>query len=205
MANNNIKSVIEALIFSSERPITIEQIRSALDNLDATEVRAVIEELKQEFENTNRGFRIIEIAGGFQMVTAQEFAPFLKKLYKQRRVEKLSKPALETLAIVAYKQPVTKFEIESLRNVNIDGIIANLLSKGLIRISGRRKSPGRPYVFSTTRQFLEYFGLKSLEELPKIENFANPSTTGENIKPETDVSTNQKEQGNEVRESAQTN
>ena len=104
---------------------------------------------------------------------------FLKKLYKARHVEKLSKPALETLSIVAYKQPVSRLEIESIRNVDVDGVVRHLLNKGLIRISGRRKAPGRPYVFSTTRQFLEYFGLKSLEELPKIENFPPTLNTGE--------------------------
>jgi segregation and condensation protein B len=172
MSQDNTRSAIEALIFSSEKPLPIEQIRKALDNLEATDIRRIIEELKNEYENNNRGIRIVEIAGGFQMITAADFAPFLKKLYKQRRVEHLSKPALETLAIIAYKQPVTKFEIESLRSVNIDGVMGNLVDKGLIRIAGRKKAPGRPYVFGTTRQFLEYFGLKSLEELPKIENFA---------------------------------
>jgi len=172
MSQDNTKAVIEALIFSSEKPLAIEQIKKVLDNLEPTEIRRLIEELKAEYESGNRGIRIIEIAGGFQMVTNPDFATFLKKLYKQRRVEHLSKPALETLAIVSYKQPVTKLEIESLRSVNIDGVMGNLLDKGLIRIAGRKKAPGRPYVFGTTRQFLEYFGLKSLEELPKIEDFA---------------------------------
>lgn len=172
MSQDTTRNVIEALIFSSEKPLPIEQIKKVLDNLEATDIRRIIEELKKEYEDNNRGIRIVEIAGGFQMITAPEFATFLKKLYKQRRPEHLSKPALETLAIVAYKQPVTKFEIESLRSVNIDGVVDNLMDKGLIRIAGRKKAPGRPYVFGTTRQFLEYFGLKSLEELPKIENFA---------------------------------
>jgi len=97
--------------------------------------------------------------------------PFLKKFYKDRSVDKLSKPALESLAIIAYKQPLTKSEIESLRNVNVDGVMKSLLEKNLIRISGRKKVPGRPFVFGTTRQFLEHFGLKSLEDLPKFEDF----------------------------------
>lgn len=172
MSQDNTKAVIEALIFSSERSLAIEQIKKVLDNLEPTDIRRLIEELKAEYENANRGIRIIEIAGGFQMITSPDFATFLKKLYKQRRPEHLSKPALETLAIIAYKQPVTKLEIESLRSVNIDGVVGNLLDKGLIRIAGRKKAPGRPYVFGTSRQFLEFFGLKSLEELPKIEDFA---------------------------------
>jgi segregation and condensation protein B len=172
MSQDNTHAVIEALIFSSERPLSIEQIRKTLDDLEPADIRRIIEELKKEYEDNNRGMRIIEIAGGFQMITPADFSVFLKKLYKQRRIERLSRPALETLAIIAYKQPVTKFEIESLRSVNIDGVVGNLMDKGLVRIAGRKKAPGRPYVFGTTRQFLEHFGLKSLEELPKIENFA---------------------------------
>jgi len=173
MPQDNIKSVIEALLFASEKPLTMEQVKGVLDNLDTVEIRKVLEELKQEFEQSNRGIRIIEIAGGFQMITASDFAPFLKKLFKERRVERLSKPALETLAIIAYKQPVTKLEIESIRNVMVDGVIKNLLDKSLVRIAGRKKAPGRPYVFGTTKQFLEYFGLKSLEDLPKMEEFSD--------------------------------
>ena len=173
MSQDNVKSVIEALLFASEKPLTIEQARNVLDNLEPNEIRKVLEELKSEYEQANRGIRIAEVAGGFQMMTAPTFAPFLKKLYKGRHTERLSKPALETLAIIAYKQPVTKLEIESLRNVNIDGVMNNLLDKYLIRIAGRKKAPGRPYVFGTTRQFLEYFGLKSLEELPKMEEFSS--------------------------------
>lgn len=171
MAENNLKSVIEALLFVSERPLALETIRNVLDNLDTSEIRKLLEEIAAEYEKDNRGIRVIEIAGGFQMISAPGFAPFLKKLYKDRLTERLSKPALETLAIVAYKQPLTKLEIESLRNVNVDGVVSNLLDKNLIRITGRKKAPGRPKVYGTTLQFLEYFGLKSLEELPKIENF----------------------------------
>lgn len=180
MSEDNTKSVIEALLFASDKPLTIEQVRNVLDNLEASEVRGILEELRSEYEQSNRGIRIAEVAGGFQMITALGYAPFLKKLFKERYVERLSKPALETLAIIAYKQPVTKLEIESLRNVNIDGVIKNLLDKNLVRIAGRKKAPGRPFVFGTTRQFLEYFGLKSLEELPKMEEFASLAEKREN-------------------------
>ncbi len=169
MTDNNSKSVIEALLFASEKPLTIEQARNILDNMEANEVRRLLEELKSDYEQANRGIRITEVAGGFQMITSTNFAPFLKKFFKERHVERLSKPALETLAIIAYKQPLTKLEIESLRNVNVDGVMKSLLDKNLIRISGRKKAPGRPHVFATTKQFLEYFGLKTLEELPKME------------------------------------
>ncbi len=169
--NSNVKAVIEAMLFSSEKPLAIEQMRKVLDNLNPAEIRSIIDEAQKEYEQSNRGIRIIEIAGGFQMITPPELATFLKKLYKEKKQEKLSRPALETLAIIAYKQPVTKTEIESLRNVNVDGVMGSLLEKELIRISGRKKIPGRPYVFGTTRQFLECFGLKSLEDLPRKEEF----------------------------------
>jgi len=171
MEENNLKSAVEALIFASERPVTLEQLKKVLGNPEPGQLRKVVDELKGEYEAENRGFRIAEIAGGFQMITASGFAPFLKKLYKDRSVDKLSKPALESLAIIAYKQPLTKSEIESLRNVNVDGVMKSLLEKNLIRISGRKKIPGRPFVFGTTRQFLEHFGLKSLDDLPKFEDF----------------------------------
>lgn len=173
MPENNIKSVIEALLFASDRPLTIEQAKNALDNLAPEEIRRALEELKSEYQQSGRGIRIAEIAGGFQMITAPDFAAFLKKLYKGRRLVRLSKPALETLAIVAYRQPVTRLEVELLRNVNIDGVINTLLEKNLVRIAGRKKAPGRPFAFGTTRQFLEYFGLKSLDELPKMEEFTS--------------------------------
>lgn len=171
MPEDNVASVVEALLFVSEKPLTLEQIKNALDSLETSEIRRVIEGLNAGYEQSSRGIRIAEIAGGFQMITSSWVAPFLKKLYKQRHVEKLSRPALETLAIIAYKQPVTKSEISALRNVNIDGVTGTLLDKDLIRVAGRKKAPGRPRVYGTTRQFMEHFGLKSLEDLPKIENF----------------------------------
>ena len=134
MSKDNTKSVIEALLFSSDRPLSIEKMRDALGNLDTLQVQSSIQELMAEYEQSNRGLRIIEIAGGFQMITAAVAAPFIRKLYKVRRVERLSKPALETLAIIAYKQPLTRHEIELLRNVNVDGVMKSLLDKDLIRI-----------------------------------------------------------------------
>ncbi len=169
---DNIKAVIEALLFSTEKPLALEQIKYALGDLEIGNIRSLLEELKSEYETSNRGLRIIEIAGGFQMTTPADFVCFLRKLHKERKIERLSKPALETLAIIAYKQPLTKFEIQALRNVNIDGLIDNLRDKDFIRIVGRKDTPGRPFVFGTTRRFLEYFGLKSLDDLPKMDDFS---------------------------------
>jgi len=180
MEENNLKSAVEALIFVSEKPITLEQIKKVLGDLDLTAIKKIIEELKNDYEIANRGMRIIEIAGGFQMIACTNFSSFLKKLFKSRNSEKLSKQALESLAIIAYKQPLTKAEIESLRNVNVDGVMKSLLDKNLIRICGRKKIPGRPFVFGTTREFLEHFGLKSLQDLPKMEEFTTMAEAKEN-------------------------
>ncbi|MCK9595205.1 MAG: SMC-Scp complex subunit ScpB [Candidatus Omnitrophica bacterium] len=200
--DDNIKAVVEALLFSSEKPLMVDQIRKVLDNLAADQIRGKILELKEEYEHSNRGMRIYEVAGGYQMITAPVFATFLRKLYKgPQSSEKLSKPALETLAIIAYKQPLSKLEIESLRKVNVDGVMATLLDKNLIRVTGRKKAPGRPKVYGTSREFLEYFGLKSLEELPKIDNFPLPQELLESPIEETP----KKEENNVPGEAAQTN
>jgi len=172
MALDNTRAVVEAMLFISDKPLTIEQIKDVVDNLDAGGIRQIVSELNAEYEQLNRGIRITEVAGGFRMITPPALAPFLRKMYKQRRADRLSKPALETLAIIAYKQPLTRMEIETLRNVNVDGVISSLVEKGLIRITGRKNAPGRPFVYGTTRQFLEYFGLKSLDDLPKMEKFS---------------------------------
>jgi len=199
--DDNIKAVVEALLFSSEKPLMVDQIRKVLDNLAADQIKEKILELKDEYERSNRGMRIYEVAGGYQMITSPVFATFLRKLYKgPQSADKLSKPALETLAIIAYKQPLSKLEIESLRKVNVDGVIATLMEKNLIRITGRKKAPGRPKVYGTSREFLEYFGLKSLEELPKIDNFPLPQELQES-----QLEPPKKEENNVPGEAAQTN
>lgn len=202
MTDNNTRAVIEALLFASDNPLTLQQIKNVLDNLDNSEIQAIIKELGIEYEQNNRGMRIIEVAGGFRIVTAPNLAPFLKKLYKTRHADKLSKPALETLAIIAYKQPITRSEIESIRNVNVDGMMANLLDRNLVRSVGRRKAPGRPRVYGTTRQFLEHFGLKSLDELPKIDDFVKNAQEQEIIADDANMA---EEVTNDVEETTQTN
>ena len=167
----NYKSAVEALLFISEKPLLLEQIKTALEGLDTPKIREIILGLKNEYENGSRGLRIEEVAGGFRMVTSLDTALVLKKFYKQRDAQRLSIQALETLAIIAYKQPVTRLDVESLRGVNVDGVVKTLLEKNLIRIAGKKDIIGRPFVYGTTRQFLEYFGLKSLDDLPKLEEF----------------------------------
>ncbi|HOU36893.1 MAG TPA: SMC-Scp complex subunit ScpB [Candidatus Omnitrophota bacterium] len=146
-AGANTKAAIEAMLFASDKPLMLDQIRRVLDNLDAGMVRSTVESLRQEYEESNRGIRIYEVAGGFQMIANPIFAIFLKKLFKTgRSADRLSKSAMETLAIIAYKQPLSKLEIESLRQVNVDGVMSTLEERNLIRVTGRKKTPGRPKV-----------------------------------------------------------
>ncbi|MDD4941188.1 MAG: SMC-Scp complex subunit ScpB [Candidatus Omnitrophica bacterium] len=174
--STNTRAAIEAMLFASDKPLMLDQIRRVLDNLDAAAVRATVEGLRREYEEANRGIRIYEVAGGYQMIANPIFAIFLKKLFKTgRSADRLSRSAMETLAIIAYKQPLSKLEIESLRQVNVDGVMSTLEERDLIRVTGRKKTPGRPKVYGTTRKFLEYFGLRSLEDLPKLENVHVPT------------------------------
>lgn len=173
MILDNTKSVLEALLFVSEKPLTLEQIKGVLGTIQTADIRVMITELNTEYESSNRGLRITEVAGGFRMITPPSLSQFIKKLYKEKRIERLTKPALETLAIIAYKQPVTRLEIESIRDVNVDGMMRTLLEKDFVRVVGEKQAPGRPKVYGTTSQFLEYFGLKSLDDLPKMEDFSS--------------------------------
>lgn len=169
--NPELKGAVEAIIFISEGPATIAEIQDILEGLDSETINSIVQELKGDYEQRNSGIKLIDVAGGYQMVTSPNYANFIKKFYKKKHSEKLTLPSLETLSIIAYKQPVTKVEIESIRGVNVDGVIKNLLEKGLIRIVGKKEVIGRPFVYGSTRNFLEYFGLNSLEELPPVEEF----------------------------------
>lgn len=171
MEKEQIKSIIEALLFVSDKPLFVHEIRNAIEDVDPHQIREIISELGKDYEISQRALRIVELAGGFQMVTDPVFAPWLKKFYKASGSERLSGPGLETLAIIAYKQPVTKPEIEAIRGVNIDGVLKTLVEKNLVRILGRRETVGRPIIYGTTQEFLQYFGLNALEELPKLEDF----------------------------------
>ncbi|MFQ5680435.1 MAG: SMC-Scp complex subunit ScpB [Candidatus Omnitrophota bacterium] len=170
---NRDKAVIEALLFVSDGPLVIEHIREVLGHLEAQAIRALIQELRQEYKEAGRGIHIVEIAGGFQMITDPELADYLKKYCRHKHKEHLSSPALEAMAIIAYRQPITRLEVEEIRGVNSGGVVKHLLDKRLIRIVGKKDAPGRPFIYGTTKQFLQYFGLGSLKELPKVEEFDN--------------------------------
>jgi len=174
MERSTAKGIIEALLFASEKSISLEEICQVLEGEDKKTLKELIEELKGEYELQGRGFRLVKVAGGFQVCTRPDFAPWLAKLFRSRRISRFSKPALETLAIVAYRQPVTRAEVESIRGVNVEGVLRTLLEKGMVRIRGRKDSPGRPLIYGTTNRFLEYFGLNSLSELPRLEELVPP-------------------------------
>ena len=160
--------IIEALVFASEAPLPIAKIREIIPALSPKQITMVIEYLNEQYRQGGRSYEIREIAGGYQMFTLPEFAAFIDKLYQEKQQSRLTQKSLETLAIVAYKQPVTRHEIEEIRGVNVDGVMKTLLSRGLVTISGRAQAPGSPFLYKTTKKFLDYFGLKSLEDLPKL-------------------------------------
>jgi len=172
-ANNHIKGVIESILFVNEHPVAVEQLKKVFPTVGLAEIKKALRALQDEYEQRKSGIVILEIAGGYQMLTNSLYAEYVRTFYKTKHKEKLSKPSLETLAIVAYKQPVTRADIEIIRGVNSDGVVENLLMKELIKIIGRKDVAGKPYLYGTTKQFLEYFGLKSLEDLPKLEEFPN--------------------------------
>ncbi|MCK4519171.1 MAG: SMC-Scp complex subunit ScpB [Candidatus Omnitrophica bacterium] len=171
MERVEVKRIIEAMLIASEEPLSLEQMRLVLETEEPRAIRERIEELKNEYRETGRSFGINEVAGGYQIGTRTEYAKYIRKLYKNKHVERLSKPALETMAIIAYKQPVTRLDIEEIRGVSVDGVMRSLLEKGLVKVKGRKEVVGRPFLYGTSSLFLKYFGLKSLEDLPSIEHF----------------------------------
>lgn len=182
--STELKNIIEALIFASDEPMTVRFIRAIVDDvnkdlppdqqlvINAEIVRKAVADLNRGYGRLGSGFRIIEVAGGFVFATQEQFASWVGKLAKERARRRLSPTAVETLAIIAYKQPITKAEVEFIRGVNVDYIINALLEKDLIQITGRQNSPGRPLLYGTTQKFLEHFGLNELSDLPKPREIA---------------------------------
>ncbi len=170
MNNNNYRSIVEAMLFASDRPLSLSRIGSILKDLKSGEIKTVIEELNRGYENRNQGFAIREIASGYQMYTLPEYAFWVDQIFDHHKKQRLSQAALETLAIVAYKQPLIRSEVEQIRGVNCEGVLHTLLEKSLITVVGREKRAGRPLLYGTTKEFLSYFGLRSLEDLPKMED-----------------------------------
>lgn len=169
MNNNNYKSIVEAMLFASDSPLSLSRIGSILRDLKPKEIRDIIDELNDGYKTRNHGFVIREIASGYQMYTLPEYAFWVNQIFDHPKKQRLSQAALESLAILAYKQPLIRSEIEHIRGVNCEGVLHTLLEKNLITVVGREKRAGRPLLYGTTKEFLSYFGLKSLEELPRVE------------------------------------
>jgi len=172
----NIKNIVEALIFSSDRPLTLKQLKDIINDekgtsgltVDIRKLEAAVAELMEQYESDEYSYRLMEIAGGYRFATKKEYAVWLAKLNKEKLKRKLSQSALETLAIIAYNQPITKSEMEYIRGVNVDYIVGALLEKDLITIRGRAETLGRPMLFGTTNTFLEYMGVASVNDLPAL-------------------------------------
>jgi segregation and condensation protein B len=167
MEDRDTKSVLEALLFLSGEVLGVSAIKDILEIPEA-EIKRVMETLITEYRERNTGLMIVEIANGYQMVTNPAYGEWIKKFKTTHLSSRLSLPSLETLAIIAYKQPIIRAEIEQIRGVNSDSAIRTLYEKRLIKIMGRKEAPGRPFLYGTTREFLQYFGLKNLTELPTL-------------------------------------
>ncbi len=163
-----LKGILESLLFVSHDPLTLDKLVAVLEDWPKPVVKATLDSMKLEFEENGRGFLIAEIAGGFLMVTRPEFSGYIKRLTKAKSSSKLSRSALETLAIIGYKQPITRAEIEKVRGVETSGVLRTLLDQKLVRIVGRQDVPGRPIVYGTSKQFLQRFGLRDLRDLPPL-------------------------------------
>jgi len=182
-----IKTVAEALLFVSEKPLKVSEIIKVLSDSSSVSPYAVVaalEELKVEYIQSQRSFRLVEIAGGYQLRTVPDMAPYISKFLAGEERIRLSRPALETLAITAYRQPIARSQIESIRGVDVGGILKMLQERGLVKIVGRTDAPGRPFLYGTTTLFLEHFGLNSLADLPRAEELAVGKPQEEKSPPE---------------------
>lgn len=180
-----LKNIIETVLFAAEKPLTLKELRdicaqAAEGELSTEESRAwakvkekdleaAVRDLNQRYDQSKSGLQIREIADAFQLVTRSAYVPWLRRLYAEHRPQRLSQPAMETLAIIAYRQPITRADIEAIRGVAVDGVVQTLLERGLVKIAGRSDVPGRPLLYSTTQEFLEHFGLKNVNDLPAAE------------------------------------
>jgi segregation and condensation protein B len=175
MANAELKAILEALIFASPEPLTPKAIEQLIASdpealgYDGNAVEAALTELKQDYERPG-GLALVEVAGGYQIVTRTDLHEWVRRLFHERAAQKLTVQALETLAVIAYKQPITAIEVTEIRGVNTAGVLSTLLERHLIKIVGRKQVVGRPFLYATTKEFLIRFGLNDLTELPRVED-----------------------------------
>jgi len=165
--SKSLKMIVEALLYAAEKPLSAKEIRTVLPDSKESDIRGALEILRHEYESLERSFTLKEVADGYQFRSRSEYAPYIMKML-QKSPSRLSKAAMETLAIIAYKQPILRHEIERFRGVDVGGILRTLLEKGLIKIMGRKDLPGRPLIYGTSKRFLEVFDLKNISDLPKL-------------------------------------
>ena len=164
-----LKNIIEVLIHSSPKPVSSKDIIYALKNIKVTNLPKIIDEINKEYKKLNKGYRIEKIGGGYQLLSISDYHPYIERLQQETKKPRFSKASIETLSIIAYKQPLTRAEVEHIRGVDSSGVIKNLLEKGLVSIKGRDEGLGRALLYITTPIFLELFGLDSLGDLPTLE------------------------------------
>jgi segregation and condensation protein B len=182
MDNDKLKKVLESLLFVSEQPLTVKRAAAIAKDATPEEVMEAFKALQVEVEELGRSFQLVEIGEGFQFLTRPEYHKWAKELYKVVTTSRLTKPALEALAIIAYKQPVTRAEVEAIRGVDVANMLQTLLEKKMIRILGRAEAAGRPLLYGTTHEFLIHFGLKDLSDLPRISEIQD--LAGNQLSPE---------------------
>jgi segregation and condensation protein B len=183
MEREDVKSILESLLLVADGPQSVQRFSEVLEGTDKGTIESALRELQSEFETQNRGFRLAEIAGGYQLRTPKANADWVKK-FLGGRPARMGKATLETLAIIAYRQPITRAEIEAIRGVDVDGVIATLLERNLIRAVARKDVPGRPFLYGTTPEFLQLFNLQDLSQLPTLkerEEISLPEVPGDTI------------------------
>jgi segregation and condensation protein B len=171
LEDHQLKSAIEALVFSSGNPLSLDRLKGIFEEATAGQIEEQVRLLQQEYIDRGSGLMLAEVAGGYQLATRPEHFEWIRKYKTVKTTTRLSKPALETLAIVAYKQPITRSEVEAIRGVNIGGIMRNLMERRLVKIVGKKDVPGKPMMYGTTQEFLQYFGLNDLSALPTLKEF----------------------------------
>jgi segregation and condensation protein B len=175
---DDLTAILEALIFAAEEPLTLEDLRDLFPDQEEESLDRALQEIERSYAAAERGLKISRVAGGFTMTTKPEHGSWVRALFRSRNRRRLSRAALETLAIVAYRQPITTPEIQVFRGTDPSGVLQNLLDKKLVRVLGRKKVVGKPIVYGTTREFLAHFGLNSLEDLPTPEEFGELASVG---------------------------
>ena len=179
MQRDELKSIIENILLAADQPVHVGELEKIfLNTAEKKDLQLILEELKEEYQSRN--LQILEVADGYQLCTRHEFNDWIRKFLKLDRSSRLSQPGLDTLSIIAYKQPLTRQEVDDIRGVDSSGVIKTLLEKKVIGPAGRKKVPGRPIMYRTTQKFLEYFGLKDLNDLPTLEDLKEDLEDGDN-------------------------